>query len=77
MMLDKRPPDVFFEAQEFNELLRKDVVRPDEKPGAGTHFIHVVPGLRNSAEIAVGDEAKLIVVIKDNAAMSRQAKVLE
>ncbi len=75
-MFDERPPDVFLETQELNQMLRKDVVRPDEKPRAGTHFIHVVPGLRNSAEIAVSDEAKLVVVIKDKAAMSRQAKVL-
>ena len=70
-MLDKRPPDIFLEAQEFNELLREDIVRPDIKPGAGTHFIDIAPGLRNFSEIAVSDEAKLIVVIKDDTAMSR------
>ncbi len=45
------------EAEEFDELLREDVVRPDVEPCAGPHLVDVVPRFGYAAEIAVGNEA--------------------
>ena len=77
MMIEECLPGIFLETQELNELLRKDVMRPHIKPGGGPHFINIVPCFRNPSKIAVGDETKLVIVVEDHPAMSRQAKILE
>ena len=77
MMLEERPPSLFRKTQELDELFRKDVMWPHIKPGGGPHLVHVVPSFRDPAEIAVCDEAKLVIVIKYDPTMSRQAKILE
>ena len=71
VVLEKNLPDIFPETQKLDELLGKNVLWPNIKPRAGAHFVYVVPGLRDPAKIAISNEAKFIVIVKNNPAMAR------
>ena len=77
MMFQERFLGMRFETEEIDELFGEDVVRPDIEPGALTHLIDVVPRFRHVAEVAVGDEAQLIIVVEDNAPVTRDAEILQ
>ena len=50
--------------QERLELLGKDVERADRIPGLARHLRLGVRGRRNGAEVAVGEELDLVVVVE-------------
>src|SRR5271154_4700421 len=58
-------------------LLRKHIPRPAVKPGLGAAFLFLVARPRQIAKYAVGYQAEFVVVVKDDAAVIRDAKVLE
>ena len=59
------------QAEEADELLGEDVVLADVEPGLAAHLVLVVARPRDVAEVAVGDEAQLVVVVEDRRARAR------
>ena len=66
VMLEERLFRMRLETEEFDELFRENVVRPHVVPGTGPHLVDVVARLGHAAEIAVGHEAQLVVVVEDD-----------
>ena len=64
-------------AKKVDEGLRKHVVVGDVEPGLAAHLVFRMDRLRQVAEAAVGDLAKLVVVVEDHAAVARHAEILE
>src|ERR1700722_9281102 len=58
-------------------LLRKYVARSAVKPRLRTGFLLLVARARQISKHAIGYQAKLVVVVEDDAAMTGDAEILE
>src|SRR6266849_3314536 len=67
----------FGQTQEREELLGEDVVFSDIEPGLAADFLLVAAGLRHVPEVAVREQAKLIVVVENDPPGSGDPKILE
>src|SRR5512134_1285101 len=65
------------EAHEGREFLGKDVVLADVEGDLSPAPTVVLVSGRKLPEVAVGDEAELVVVVEDDAPVTRQPEVLE
>ena len=65
------------EAHEGAELGREDVVGAHVEPRLGRHDLVLGAGLRHRAEIALRQQADLVVVVEDHAPVTGHAEVLE
>ena len=63
-----------FDAEKARELLREHVVRTDV---VGIQARRRLVAVRQFAEPAIGDQAQLVVVVEDRAAVPGQAEILE
>ena len=63
--------------EERRELLGKHVARTDRVPHVARHLVEAGRRRRNAPEMAVGQVLDLVVVVEDDAAVARDAEVLE
>src|SRR5262249_7370849 len=75
VMFKKRTEGRLWERQELQKLLGKDVVLTHREPRFGGDFILWRPRFREFAKMTIGNETKLIVIVKDNAAVPGHAKI--
>src|SRR4029453_3197367 len=74
-MFKERGQGRLWESQELQKFLGKNVVLTHREPGFGGDFILRSPSFRQFAKMAIGKKTKLIVIVKNNAAVPSHAKI--
>jgi len=75
VMFEKRGQGRLWKSQKSQKFLGKDVVLTYGEPWFGGDFFLRSPRFRQFAKMAIGKETKLIVIVKDNAAVPGHAKI--
>ena len=75
VMLKKGEQGWLWERQELQKFFGKNVVLAHREPGFGCDFFLRSARFRQSAKIAIRKETKLIVIVKDDAAVPGDAKI--
>src|SRR5450830_19473 len=75
MVLHEILADAGIAQQEGAELFGKHIVLTDGIPRFGRHFFLLRAGLRDDAELAIGDVLDFIVIVKNDTLMTGHAKV--
>ena len=65
-----------WKVKKIGKFLGKNIVRSDREPRLRRHLFVVASRLRHVAEVAIGQPAKLVVIVKNNAAASGDSKIL-
>src|SRR4029450_9035637 len=74
---EKRGPQRAGRHEERLELLRKDVVLAHVEPGLGGELLLGRGGLGDPADVALGQETQLVIVVADDPPVPGHAEVLE